>query len=68
MLVIAFILTVYSIISCFQFAAGILAMQIGRSFWRWFWISLFLPILSMVILVILWDDDEVSKQDTSWGN
>jgi len=59
MLEIAFILTVYSIINCFQFAAGILANQTGRSFWRWFWISLIIPIISLWILIYLWDDKEV---------
>lgn len=67
MLEIAFILAIYSIISCFQFAAGILAWQIGKSFTKWFWISLFLPIIAMVILVLLWDEKEVNKQKRSWG-
>jgi hypothetical protein len=49
------ILTIYSIINCFQFAAAILAKQIGLSFQRWFWISLFLPIISIIILLFLWD-------------
>lgn len=52
------IVTIYSIINCFQFAAGILAKQIGRSFSRWFWISLFLPIVSIIILLFLWDTEE----------
>ena len=59
MLEFLFILTVYSIINCFQFAAGILANQIGLPFWRWFWISLFIPIISLVILICLWDDEKV---------
>jgi hypothetical protein len=58
MLEIAFVLTVYSIINCFQFAAGILAKQRGLSFWRWFWIALFLPWISLVILIIFWDAAE----------
>lgn len=51
-------LTIFSIINCFQFAAAILAKQIGLDFWRWFWISLFLPIISMIILLFLWDTNE----------
>lgn len=49
-----FLLTVLSIINCFQWAAGILAKQIGRSFWRWFLIAQFLPIVSLIILICLW--------------
>ncbi len=60
----AFILTVYSIISCFQLAAGILANQIGRSFWKWFGVLLFLPIISLVILICLWDNKKVKT--TAW--
>ena len=55
LLQIALVLTIYSIINFFQFAAALLAKQIGLSFWRWFWISLFLPIISMIILLFLWD-------------
>jgi hypothetical protein len=55
LLQIGLVLTILSIINCFQFAAAILAKQIGLDFWRWFWISLFLPILSMIILLFLWD-------------
>lgn len=51
-------LMIYSIINCFQFAAGILAKQIGLSFWRWFWIALFLPVISLIILLFLWDHVE----------
>jgi len=58
LLQIVLILSVYSIINCFQFAAAILAKQMGRSFWRWFWISLFLPIISIIILLFLWDTNE----------
>jgi hypothetical protein len=46
-------LTIYSLINCFQFAAGILAKQIGLNFWRWF--ALFLQGISLVILIFLWD-------------
>ena len=49
-------LTILSIINCFQFAAAILAKQIGLGFWRWFLISLFLPIISMVILLFFWNN------------
>jgi hypothetical protein len=66
MLEIAFILTVYSIISCFQLAAGILATRIGKNFWIWFWISLFLPIISMFILIWMWDDEKVKEIEISW--
>ena len=55
LLQIGLILTILSIINCFQFAAAILAKQIGLSFWRWFGISFFLPIISMIILLFLWD-------------
>ena len=58
-----FILTALTIINCFQWAAAILARQTGRSFWCWFGISFFLPIISMVILIGLWDinTDQQSK-------
>ncbi|MEN0053500.1 MAG: hypothetical protein AAGC65_07515 [Mucilaginibacter sp.] len=56
-----FIATILSIINCFQFAAGILAKQTGHSFWRWYWISQFLPIISMIILIALWKKDEQPK-------
>ncbi|UOE47441.1 hypothetical protein MTO98_23830 [Mucilaginibacter sp. SMC90] len=46
-----------SIINCFQFAAAILAKQIGLSFWKWFGISTFLPIISIFILLYLWKDN-----------
>jgi hypothetical protein len=55
LLQIALVVTIYSVINCFQFAAAILAKQIGLSFWRWFWISFFLPIISIFILVFIWD-------------
>jgi hypothetical protein len=58
LLQIALILTVYSIINCFQFAAAILAKQMGLSFWRWFWISLFFPAISLIVLLFIWDTDE----------
>jgi hypothetical protein len=58
LLQIALALTIFSIINCFQFAAGILAKQIGLSFWRWFWISFFLPIISLGILIYLWGDEK----------
>lgn len=62
MLTFLFILTVLSIINCFQFAAGILAYQIGLSFWRWFWISLFIPIISIGVLIYLWDNEKVKTR------
>jgi hypothetical protein len=55
LLQIALVVTIYSVINCFQFAAAILAKQIGLSFWRWFWISFFLPIISIFILMFIWD-------------
>jgi hypothetical protein len=58
LLQIGLVLTIFSIINCFQFASAILAKQIGLDFWRWFWISLFLPIISMIILLFLWDTNE----------
>jgi uncharacterized membrane protein YvlD (DUF360 family) len=58
LLQIGLVLAIFSIINCFQFAAAILAKQIGIDFWRWFWISLFLPIISMIILLFLWDTNE----------
>ena len=58
MLQILFILFVYSLINCFQFAAGILANQTGQPFWRWFWISLIIPIISIWILLFLWDEEK----------
>ncbi|MFC0515345.1 hypothetical protein ACFFGT_14090 [Mucilaginibacter angelicae] len=62
MLTFLFILTVFSIINCFQFAAGILAYQIGLSFWRWFGISLFIPIISIGVLIYLWDNEKVKTR------
>jgi hypothetical protein len=58
LLQIGLVLTIYSIINCFQFAAAILAKQIGLSFQRWFWISLFLPIISIIILLFIWGANE----------
>jgi hypothetical protein len=54
---ITFLLTVLTIINCFQWAAAILAKQTGRDFWRWYWIAQFLPIISMIILISLWDSE-----------
>jgi hypothetical protein len=58
LLQIGLVVSIYSIINCFQFAAAILAKQIGLSFSRWFWISLFLPVISIIILLFLWDTKE----------
>lgn len=58
MLQFLFIVTVWSIINCFQWSAAILAKQTGRSFWRWYWIAQFLPIISMIILIALWKEDK----------
>jgi hypothetical protein len=58
MLQIIFVITVLTFINCFQFAAAILAKQLGKSFWRWFGISFFLPIISLIILIFLWDTDQ----------
>jgi hypothetical protein len=66
MLEIAFIFAIYSIVSCFQLAAGMLAWRIGKSFWIWFWISLFLPIISLFMLILMWDDEKVKEMGTSW--
>jgi uncharacterized membrane protein len=65
LLQIALLLTIFSIINCFQFAAGILAKQIGLSFTRWFWISLFLPVISIIILLFLWDTKETDHAGKS---
>jgi hypothetical protein len=54
---IAFVGLVLSLISVFQMAAAILANQTGRSFWRWYLIAQFLPIIAIIILLILWDTD-----------
>lgn len=61
MLEITLELLLYSVINIFQTAAGILAKQQGRSFWFWFGISLFLPVISMGILIFLWDMDDKQK-------
>jgi len=50
-----FIALVFSIINCFQSVAGIIANQSGRSFWRWYIAALFLPVISIIILLCLWD-------------
>jgi len=57
-LYILFVLTVLGAINCFQWAASILAKQTGRSSKLWFWISLFLPGISMIILIWLWDREK----------
>ena len=61
MLQLLFILTVLSIINCFQWAAAILAKQTGRNFWRWYWIAFFIPIISMIILLFLWKKDDNTR-------
>lgn len=38
-----------------QIAAGLLARQLGRKFWFWFLISFFLPVVSLMILLMLKD-------------
>jgi len=53
----AFVAFVFGIVNCFQWAAGILANESGRNFWRWYIIALFLPVISIVILLCLWDTD-----------
>ena len=55
-------LMIYSVINCLQFAAGILAKQIGLNFWRWFWISLLLPGISMILLLFIWT--HIEKEST----
>ena len=54
-------LMLYSVINIFQTAAGILARQQGRNFWLWFGIALFLPGISLGILILLWDTDDKQK-------
>lgn len=61
MLEITLALLLYSIVHIFQMAAGILANQLGRSFWLWFGISFFLPVISIGILIFLWDMDDKQK-------
>jgi hypothetical protein len=61
---ITFLLTVLTIINCFQWAAAILAKQTGRDFWRWYWIAQFLPIISMIILICLWDTNKEQQNVT----
>ncbi len=51
----SFILFLLGIINCFQWATAILAKQTGRDFWRWYLIAQFSPIVSIVILLCLWD-------------
>lgn len=51
----SFVLFVLSIVNCFQWAAAILAKQTGRNFWRWYCIAQFLPGISIIILIFLWD-------------
>ena len=53
-----FILTVLTIINCFQWVAAILAKQTGRNFWRWYLIAQVLPIISIIILICLWDTNK----------
>nr|MCS3813542.1 phosphoglycerol transferase MdoB-like AlkP superfamily enzyme [Mucilaginibacter sp. X4EP1] len=60
---IIFILFVLSIINIFQLAAAVLAKQIRRSFWRWYWIAQFLPGISLIVLMFLWNLD-VSAETT----
>jgi hypothetical protein len=44
-----------------QIAAGILAKQIGRKFWFWFWVSFVIPFISLIILVSI--EDKSKKPD-----
>lgn len=41
-----------------QIIAGMLARNIGRNFWFWFFISFLIPIISIIILLNLEDKNE----------
>lgn len=66
LLQLTFICTVLSIINCFQWSAAILAKQIGQPFWRWYWIAQFLPIISMIILLFMWDEEKMKSESTKY--
>lgn len=51
----AFVAFLFGIVNCFQSVAGIIANQSGRSFWRWYIIAFFFPIISIIVLLCLWD-------------
>jgi len=53
----AFVAFIFGIVNCFQSATAIVALQSGRNFWRWYIIALFLPVISLIILLCLWDTD-----------
>jgi len=44
-----------------QIAAGVLARQTGRKFWFWFWVSFFIPFISLIILISLKDKSVDTK-------
>ena len=44
-----------------QIAAGVLARQTGRKFWFWFWVSFFIPFISLIILISLKDKSDDTK-------
>lgn len=56
MLQILFALTVLALINCFQVAAAILAKQLKKDSRFWFWVSLVLPGISLIILICLWSN------------
>ena len=44
-----------------QIAAGLFARQLGRRFWFWFGISFFIPIISLIVLLMLKDEKSEEK-------
>lgn len=45
-------------------AVGYYANSIGRSFWLWWFLSMILPIISMVILLLMKAKEEEPKPET----
>lgn len=51
----AFALPLILIPLAFPIMAGLMALNFGRRFWPWFWISFLLPFISCFILLCLPD-------------
>lgn len=44
-----------------QLLAGFMAKRTGRNFWFWFFISFFIPIISLIILIFIEDKNPDSE-------
>ena len=50
-----FILSALFVMMVFPFAGACMAKNFGRSFWIWFWLSVPLPFITLIILISLPD-------------